>query len=340
MIASEKRLCFECGEPGHTARRCPKKQNGAGKLQGGGRAAGGRGGSVRVVEPEGEDFPCFGFGCVEHGPGFTRVKRGAKPRPQGAALGDYFPDSSRNTFALLGAVEHNIIEHDPTEHKGDMLAVRDLENIVPDSKIFKKLFPDISETFSKKVSSKVVPKMNSMNSPKISAKVPAKILKANLMSSPKVSTKVPESVLKEIAKVTRAAPSIETEVPVLPPSSEAEVPELAVENQQIGVLDWAERIDEILAVPEPPKTVRVKAAIDSGAVEPVINPKQLPEDVSMHKGPEDHDFVDASGGSIKNHGKCLTKLTDGQGRQVLTQWRGAEVTRALHSASDVTGRLG
>ncbi len=57
----------------------------------------------------------------------------------------------------------------------------------------------------------------------------------------------------------------------------------------------------------------------------------------MHKGPDDHDFVDASGGSIRNHGKCLTKLTDGQGRQVLTQWRGAEVTRALHSVSNVTG---
>ncbi len=83
---------------------------------------------------------------------------------------------------------------------------------------------------------------------------------------------------------------------MLPPSSETKVPELAVESQQIGVLDWAERIDEILAVPEPPETVRAKVAIDSGAVAPVINPKQLPDDVRMHKDPDDHDFVDASGG--------------------------------------------
>ena len=48
-------------------------------------------------------------------------------------------------------------------------------------------------------------------------------------------------------------------------------------------------------------------------------------------------FVGAGGDTIKKHGTCMTLMKDEKGRRVGSKWNCADVTRALHSVSTVTG---
>ncbi len=85
------------------------------------------------------------------------------------------------------------------------------------------------------------------------------------------------------------------------------------------------------------QTTRVKVAMDSGAVRNVILKKQLPTDATIEPNEDDTHFVGAGGDRIKRHGTCKTKMVDRWGRTILCPWQVADVSRPLHSVSEVAG---
>ncbi len=82
--------------------------------------------------------------------------------------------------------------------------------------------------------------------------------------------------------------------------------------------------------------VKVKVAIDSGAVAPVVNPEDLPAGCQVVKDTSGKDFVGAGGERIRKYGTAKTIMCGKHGR-VQCDWRVADVTRPLHSVSHVTG---
>ena len=82
--------------------------------------------------------------------------------------------------------------------------------------------------------------------------------------------------------------------------------------------------------------VKVKVAMDSGAVAPVVNPDDLPASCQVVKDTSGKDFVGAGGERIRRYGTAKTVMSGQHGR-VLCNWRVADVTRPLHSVSHVTG---
>ena len=105
------------------------------------------------------------------------------------------------------------------------------------------------------------------------------------------------------------------------------------EQKEIGLIEEDE--GEIMAATRP-KVVTIKAAMDSGAVRNTISPDDLPDGVEPAGNPSGRDFVGANGSNIKRYGPCRT-LLDGQFGAVGCDWETADVTRPLHSVSQVTG---
>ena len=91
-VAVEDRRCWTCKEKGHSANRCPTKSRQQSQRRGGR--------PVRLID-EGE-IPIFGLNVIDHedAEGFQPVKRGARPMPRGATLGDFVrPKKSQNRFS-------------------------------------------------------------------------------------------------------------------------------------------------------------------------------------------------------------------------------------------------
>ena len=107
---------------------------------------------------------------------------------------------------------------------------------------------------------------------------------------------------------------------------------LKSEISNMNVVDYAQ--DRLLAAAY--DEVRVRVAIDSGAVANVINPESLPGDAVPVPHPNDEHFINAQGGHIQRYGKCLTKMTGKRGA-VTCDWEVCDVARALHSVSTVCG---
>ncbi len=92
--------------------------------------------------------------------------------------------------------------------------------------------------------------------------------------------------------------------------------------------------DELIAAAR--EVVRIKAAMDSGAVANVVHPEDLPCDAEPTPNLSSKHFVGASNSRIERFGQCLTTL-NGQYGELDCDWQLADVTRALHSVSTVTG---
>ncbi len=91
--------------------------------------------------------------------------------------------------------------------------------------------------------------------------------------------------------------------------------------------------DEILAATE---RVVIKPAMDSGAVDNVINPCDLLSDAEPTPNLTGKHFVGPKGERIDKYGCCETQL-EGTHGMVGCKWQLADVTRPLHSVSRVTG---
>ena len=76
--------------------------------------------------------------------------------------------------------------------------------------------------------------------------------------------------------------------------------------------------------------------MDSAAVDNVIHPRALPEDIDYEPNDTGKHFVGSNDAHIERYGTCQTVLTSDKG-DVGCQWQMADVSRALHSVARVTG---
>ena len=76
--------------------------------------------------------------------------------------------------------------------------------------------------------------------------------------------------------------------------------------------------------------------MDSGAVGNIIHPKELPHDANPEPNNTGRHFVGANNSRIEKFGTCTTKLESEHG-EVGCNWQLADVSRPLHSVSQVTG---
>jgi hypothetical protein len=87
------------------------------------------------------------------------------------------------------------------------------------------------------------------------------------------------------------------------------------------------------------RTVRVRAAMDSGAVDHVINPEDLPADVEPSGAIGDEHYVGANNSKIKRYGEAVTSCEHARGKFGM-KWNCAEVSRPLNSTSKICGPMG
>ena len=108
-------------------------------------------------------------------------------------------------------------------------------------------------------------------------------------------------------------------------------------REVIGTMDWEDTDDPILATAMP-EVVRLRPAMDSGAVKHCAKPGDMPADAELVPNTEDKHFTGAGGSRIHRHGSCKTVCKDrSNGRRVGVNWQLAEVTRPLNSVSETTG---
>ena len=105
-------------------------------------------------------------------------------------------------------------------------------------------------------------------------------------------------------------------------------------DTDVNVLDYEEEEDNLIGVAV--ESVKIKPAMDSGAVANVVHPAELPDGVEVVPNETDTHFTGAGGGRIKRFGSCVTKLSSEHG-DVGCGWQLADVTRPLHSVSTVCG---
>ena len=85
---------------------------------------------------------------------------------------------------------------------------------------------------------------------------------------------------------------------------------------------------------------KIEAAIDSGSVDNVMHPDEVPGGVEITSNKGGKHFVGANNARIENYGRCQTSIraktdkgvVDGEG-----WWTLADVTRPLHSVSKMCG---
>ena len=85
--------------------------------------------------------------------------------------------------------------------------------------------------------------------------------------------------------------------------------------------------------------VRIRPAMDSGAVANVIHPKELPDDAVVKPNTSGRHFRGANNSVIENYGDVDTPLGTPAG-EVGCGWKSADVSRPLHSVSQVCGPAG
>ena len=163
----------------------------------------------------------------------------------------------------------------------------------------------------------------------------------------------PEDVIKPTRAVRRhdgvrgdlVFPAEETS-PVETPATRNLNEEPITEEEAIEMLaKWIEDDEPILpieyaeeeAVLNTTREVKMRVAADSGAVDHIANPANIPGNskLRMPKNGQIRFFVGAGGDPIKNHGMAKVKLRTQEGKNVGNIFQVADVTRPLHSVSKV-----
>ena len=81
---------------------------------------------------------------------------------------------------------------------------------------------------------------------------------------------------------------------------------------------------------------RIRAAMDSGSCRNVTHPKTLPAGVKVTPNTSGKHFSGAGGEVIEKFGECITNIESSHG-VVGCRWNVADVTRPLHSVSQIAG---
>ena len=132
--------------------------------------------------------------------------------------------------------------------------------------------------------------------------------------------KIDEAILVGIAEAQHVADELEAEAQQA--TDQASV--LIIEEEDEGMIGAAT------------EEVTIRAAADSGAVDNVIHPSELPCDASPEPNTTGRHFVGANNARIEKFGTCKTKLESEHGA-VGCEWQLADVSRPLHSVSKITG---
>ena len=109
------------------------------------------------------------------------------------------------------------------------------------------------------------------------------------------------------------------------------------QSKALSTLCCSEEHGDILATAD--LTIRVKAAMDSGAVDHVINPEDLPANVSPSGAVGDEHYVGANNSKIKRYGEAVTNCAHAGGSFGM-KWNCAAVSRPLNSVSKIAGPMG
>ena len=83
---------------------------------------------------------------------------------------------------------------------------------------------------------------------------------------------------------------------------------------------------------------QVRVAMDSGPCRDVTHPKTIPAGVKVTPNDTGNHFTGAGGEAIEKFGECTTNIEGAHGR-VGCRWNVADVTRPLHSVSQIAGPM-
>ncbi len=112
----------------------------------------------------------------------------------------------------------------------------------------------------------------------------------------------------------------------------------AVEDSSITAINVITEEDNEGFIGSAVEKVRVRPAMDSGAVGNVLHPKDLPAGSSPVPNTTGKHFCGPKGETIEKYGTCKTICESALGK-VGCDWNLADVTRPLNSVSVVTGPL-
>ena len=105
------------------------------------------------------------------------------------------------------------------------------------------------------------------------------------------------------------------------------------DDNQVATLEYNVDNDHALLATE--DVVEIAPAADSGAVDHVASPKDIPGSTMVAVTDETRDFLSANNGVIKNHGEALVDLEQEDGPTVSSSFQVADVSRPLHSVSKI-----
>ncbi len=109
------------------------------------------------------------------------------------------------------------------------------------------------------------------------------------------------------------------------------------QSEALSTLCYGEEHGDILSTAD--LTIRVRAAMDSGAVDHVINPEDLPANVVPSGAVGDEHYVGANNSKIKRYGEAVTNCAHAGGSFGM-KWNCAAVSRPLNSVSKIAGPMG
>ena len=336
-----KRLCFECGKPGHIARDCRNK---------GGRAAPG---PVRLLDDQekGDSF----FGCVQAGCWQTagkgqkadETRRAARPMPTTAKFGDFVPTKVSNGFDVLAEVEQ---PKSQKQRKKQFMLAKDI--IEAERKTKKE---DAAKMGRQAM---VIVETDEPNNDDVGFSDDCDRVLANIRheEAPPQATPRPETEMERMSKLVKDAEEELAEAEKAESDKRRTQAEWSSRHSEddrvcgaIGVhtdevltetlvapcyYEEEDEDEEILASTD---EVDIDVALDSGAVAHTAGPKDLPGNTPVVQ-PEDgklRNFVAANNTKIKNYGKAeLTMVQDG-GPDINNVFQVADVSRPLHSAGTI-----
>ncbi len=338
-----QRLCHECGKPGHIASQCTGRGN---------RRAG------LVDELERDSLGCVDFQVAEG--------RRGRPTPKAVTLKDFVPTATRNSFMNLQDNDESDTDmeemHRTSRCGGCCESASSLSEKQRRRAAARRAREARRVECWKKAESTQMLVQTIMNEPNDDMTKDYPELE-NSDYPDWENSDYPD--LENSSSVMSSRPLTHQNNPTLSgsgarscaPTDEAVTPKPSVNGKHAGrvggsdqsynrqgATNMQDRIglvfqddsddDAIMAAEE---EIEVEVAMDSGCVAHVINPDNVPSAVPVRHSPGERrrNFVNASGGDMENYGKAQVDMQQEDGKCFDSTFNVTDVTRPLHSTSQV-----